>query len=131
TGGLTWQRFRPPREAASPSSLGCRSIRSRLLLPCPAGQGGLPRRARRARGRSRVLRRRGVFPQRLLHGARRLSHRSGRCRPSDRRSPGETVVVTGGTTCPRRTTPPVAIFSQSDLPRHSRRCSAPAAHVSP
>src|SRR5262249_23475207 len=35
TGGLTSQRLRPAREAASPSSLGRRSILPRLLPPCP------------------------------------------------------------------------------------------------
>ena len=41
--------------------LGRRSVLARLLLLCPAGQGGVPRRARRAGGRSPVLRRRGLL----------------------------------------------------------------------
>src|SRR5262249_15616055 len=86
-------RLRPAREAASSPSLGCRSVRARLLLLCPAGQGGLPSHPCRARRRSRVLRRRGVFTPRLFHGARRLSHWSGRGGPSNRRS-SQKVVVT-------------------------------------
>ena len=55
------QRFRSPAEAARALFLGNRPLRPRLLFICPARQGRLPGGARRAGGRSPVLRGRGLL----------------------------------------------------------------------